>query len=133
MMCSMNAARSTVPSVLADTPARRSDACSARLGQRAVGGRLLWDIYGTPYKLPAAFLGVRADQARWIVSRWRRAGFAETRRLDPGPAWCCLTHSALAVTGQHCTPGRPVVSRLAHIRAVLARLVVRELPSRAVL
>jgi hypothetical protein len=36
--------------------------------------------------LLAAFLGVRDDRARGILSRWRRAGYAETGRLGPGPA-----------------------------------------------
>jgi hypothetical protein len=37
-----------------------------------------------------------------------------------GPAWCWLTRSGLAVTGQRYAPGRPALGRLAHIRAVLA-------------
>ena len=37
----------------------------------------------------------------------------------PGPAWCWLTRSGLAVTGQHYTATRPALGRLAHIRAVL--------------
>jgi hypothetical protein len=65
-------------------------------------------------------LGVRADRARGILSRWRRAGYAQTGRLGPGPAWCWLTRSGLAVTGQRYAPGRPALGRLAHIRAVLA-------------
>lgn len=68
----------------------------------------------------AAFLGVRPDQARGIVARWRRAGYAATGRLGPGPAWCWLTRTGLAVTGQHYTPSLPALGRLAHIRAVLA-------------
>jgi hypothetical protein len=54
------------------------------------------------------------------VARWRRAGYAATGRLGPGPAWCWLTRSGLAVTGQHYAPARPALGRLAHIRAVLA-------------
>ncbi len=54
------------------------------------------------------------------MARWRRAGYAQTGRLGPGPAWCWLTRSGLAVTGQHHTPSRPALGRLAHIRAVLA-------------
>jgi hypothetical protein len=68
----------------------------------------------------SAFLGVRADRARGIVSRWRRAGYALTGRLGPGPAWCWLTRSGLAVTGQRYAPARPALGRLAHVRAVLA-------------
>jgi len=54
------------------------------------------------------------------VGRWRRAGYAQTARLGPGPAWCWLTRSGLAVTGQRYAPARPALARLAHIRAVLA-------------
>jgi hypothetical protein len=53
------------------------------------------------------------------VARWRRAGYAATARLGPGPA-CWLTRSGLAVTGQRFAPTRPALGRLAHIRAVLA-------------
>jgi hypothetical protein len=77
-------------------------------------------MYGAPYDLLSAFLGVRADRARGILSRWRRAGYAETGRLGPGPAWCWLTRSGLAVTGQHYASSRPALGRLAHIRAVFA-------------
>jgi hypothetical protein len=77
-------------------------------------------MYGAPYDLLAAFLGVRAERARGIVARWRRAGYAATGRLGPGPAWCWLTRSGLAVTGQRYAPARSALGRLAHIRAVLA-------------
>jgi hypothetical protein len=43
-----------------------------------------------------------------------------TGRLGPGPAWCWLTRSGLAVTGQRYAPARPALGRLVHIRAVLA-------------
>jgi hypothetical protein len=102
-------------------PGRRADAGSVRLGGRDVAGLLLvGDMYGTPYDQLAGFLGVRADRARGIVARWRRAGYAATGRLGPGPAWCWLSRSGLAVTGQHYAPSRPALGRLAHIRAVLA-------------
>ena len=57
---------------------------------------------------------------RGIVARWRHAGYADTGRLGPGPAWCWLTRPGLAVTGQRYAPARPALARLAHIRAVLA-------------
>jgi hypothetical protein len=117
----MDTARSTVISAATGTSARRADAGSVRLGERDVAGLLLCgEMYGAPYDLLSVFLGVRADRARGIVSRWRRAGYAETGRLGPGPAWCWLTRSGLAVTGQRYAPGRPALGRLAHIRAVLA-------------
>lgn len=80
-------------------PRRRADAGAVRLTGRDVAGLLLaGDMYGAPYDLMATFLAVRADRLRGIVARWRRAGYAQTARLGPGPA----------------------LSRLAHIRAVLA-------------
>jgi len=117
-MCSMDAVRSTVLSAAAGTPAaRRADAGRVRIGDRDLAGLLLsGDIYGAL----SAFLGVRDDRFRGIVARWRRAGYAQTGRLGPGPAWCWLTRSGLAVTGQHYTPTRPALGSLAHIRAVLA-------------
>ena len=56
-----------------------------RLGERDVAGLLLCgDVYGVPYDLLAAFLSVRADRARGILARWRRAGYVPTARLGPG-------------------------------------------------
>jgi hypothetical protein len=102
-------------------PGRRADAGSVRLGGRDVAGLLLaGDMYGTPYDQLAGFLGVAPARLRGIVARWRRAGYAATGRLGPGPAWCWLTRSGLAVTGQHFAPSRPALGRLVHIRAVLA-------------
>jgi hypothetical protein len=117
----MDDARSTVISVATGISARRADAGSVRLGGRDVAGLLLaGDMYGIPYDLLAAFLGVHPARVRGIVARWRRAGYVATGRLGPGPAWCWLTRSGLAVTGQRYTPARPALGRLAHIRAVLA-------------
>jgi len=80
-------------------------------------------MYGAPYNLLASFLGVRPDRLRGIVARWRSAGYVQTGRLGPGPAWCWLTRSGLAVTGQRFASARPALGRLAHIRAVLADLL----------
>jgi hypothetical protein len=100
---------------------RRADLGSVRLSDRDVAGLLLCgDMYGAPYDLLACFLAVRPDRLRGIVARWRRAGYAATGRLGPGPAWCWLTRSGLAVTGQRYAPARPTLGRLAHVRAVLA-------------
>jgi len=114
-------AASTIAVADGGPPGRRADAGNVRLGGRDVAGLLLCgDMYGAPYDLLAAFLGVRADRARGIVARWRRAGYAQTGRLGPGPAWCWLTRTGLAATGQRYAPSRPALARLAHIRAVLA-------------
>jgi hypothetical protein len=110
------------------TSARRADAGAVRLGGRDVAGLLLCgDMYGAPYDLLAGFLGVAPPRLRGIVARWRRPGYVQTARLGPGPAWCWLTRSGLAVTGQRYAPARPALARLAHIRAVLAvRLSLEE-------
>jgi hypothetical protein len=101
--------------------ARRADAGVVRLSGRDVAGLVLCaDMYGAPYDLLAACLGVRDDRLRAIVARWRRAGYAATGRLGAGPAWCWVTRAGLAVTGLAYTPARPAAARLAHLRAVLA-------------
>lgn len=101
--------------------ARRADAGTVRLGQRDITGLVLCaEQYGTPYDLLAAALDVRPARLRGIVARWRHAGYAVTGTLGPGPAWCWLTRSGMAVTGLSFPASRPALARLAHIRAVLA-------------
>jgi hypothetical protein len=109
------------PAAAVARPARRSDAGTVRLAARDVTGLVLvGDMNGAPYDLLASFLNVRAGRLRAIVARWRRAGYAATGQLGPGPAWCRLTRTGLAVTGQRYARARPAVARLAHVRAVLA-------------
>lgn len=70
------------------------------------------------------------DRLRAIVARWRRAGYAGTGRLGPGPAWCWLTRQGMAVTGLRYPASQPSLGRLAHIRAVLAaRLWLQTMPT----
>ena len=70
------------------------------------------------------------DRLRGIVARWRAAGYAETGRLGPGPAWCWLTRAGLAALGLRFAAGRPSLGRLAHLRAVLAaRLALESSPA----
>ena len=90
------AVTSTAGTTSPPAPARRADAGTVRISERDVAGLLLCgDMYGAPYDLLAGFLGVRADRARGIVARWRHAGYADTGRLGPGPAWCWLTRTGL--------------------------------------
>jgi hypothetical protein len=118
----MDAARSPAPAAgTHPPPGRRADAGSVRLSSRDITGLVLCgDMYGCPYDLLGGYLGVQPARLRGILTRWRHAGYAETGRLGPGPAWCWLTRSGLAVTGQRYAPARPALARLAHIRAVLA-------------
>ena len=102
-------------------PPRRSDAGAVRLTGRDIAG-LVWcgEMHGVPYDLLAVLLSVRDDRLRAITGRWRKAGYAQTARLGPGPAWCWLTPAGMAACG-HPWPARPPsLSRLAHVRAVLA-------------
>jgi hypothetical protein len=100
---------------------RRSDAGHVRLQQRDLDGLLLLaDHYAAPYDLLGQALGGPPARVRAITARWRAAGYAVTGVLGPGPAWCWLTAAGMAATG-HAWPARPPsLSRLAHVRAVLA-------------
>ena len=92
--------QATTPSPAQPSPARRSDAGTVRVSDRDIAGLMLCgEMYGAPYDLLAAYLDVRPDRLRGIAARWRAAGYAETGRLGPGPAWCWLTRTGLAVTG----------------------------------
>ena len=107
--------------VTAARPVRRADAGAVRLSQRDIDGLLLCgEHYGAPYDLAAAALRVHPDRLPAIVARWRRAGYAATGRLGPGPAWCWLTRAGMTETGLGFPATRPALARLAHIRAVLA-------------
>ncbi len=111
----------TTTTTTAARRARRADAGSIRLSQRDIDGLLLCgEHYGVPSDLLAAALRVPAAQLRAITVRWRRAGYAATGRLGPGPGWCWLTRDGMAATGLRFPAGRPSLGRLAHIRAVLA-------------
>jgi hypothetical protein len=100
---------------------RRADAGQIRVTRRDTAGLLLaGEMYGAPYDLLAAALGVTPARVRGIVARWRTAGYADTGRLGPGPPWCWLTRHGMAVTGLPYAATRPSLARLAHTRAVLA-------------
>ena len=68
------------------TPPRRSDYGAVRLGRRDIDGLIMCaEHYGAPYDLLASALGAQPARLRGIVARWRRAGYAATGRLAPGP------------------------------------------------
>jgi hypothetical protein len=107
--------------VQAQRQARRVDAGVIQLTQRDVDGLLLCgEHYGAPYDLLAAALRVPPERLPAIVRRWRRTGYAATRRLGAGPAWCWLTRDGMSATGLGFPAVRPALGRLAHMRAVLA-------------
>jgi len=105
----------------AGRPARRLDAGSIRLTQRDIDGFMLaGEHYGVPSDLLAVALRVQPARLTAITARWRRAGYAATGRLGPGPAWYWLTRDGMTATGLGFPATRPSLGRLAHIRAVLA-------------
>ena len=109
----------------------RSDAGAVRLGQRDIDGLILCaEHFGAPYDLLAAALDAQPARLRGITARWRRAGYAATGRLGPGPAWCWLTSAGMTAAGLRYPATRPALARLAHIRAVLAaRLWMADSPA----
>ncbi len=119
------------PATAAAPLPRRSDAGTVRVSGRDIDGLILCgEMYGAPYDLLADCLNVQPDRLRGIVARWRAAGYAETGRLGPGPAWCWLTRPGLAALGLRFAAGRPSLGRLAHLRAVLAaRLALESSPA----
>ena len=101
--------------------ARRADLGAVRLGRRDIDGLIMCaEHYGAPYDLLAAALAAQPARLRAITARWRRAGYAATGRLGPGPAWCWLTPAGMDAAGFGYPARRPPLARLAHIRAVLA-------------
>jgi hypothetical protein len=105
------------------TPARprRADAGTIRLSQRDIDGLLLCgEHYGAPADLLAAALRTEPERLPAVTARWRRAGYAATGRLGPGPGWYWLTRDGMTATGLGFPAIRPSLGRLAHIRAVLA-------------
>jgi hypothetical protein len=97
-----------------DAP-RRSDAGRVRLSGRDVAGMLLCaEQYAAPYDLLAAAMAVQPARLRGIVARWRRAGYAATGTLGPGPAWCWLTAAGMSACGLGYPARPPALARLAH-------------------
>ena len=109
------------PPEAARSASARSDAGRVRLSGRDITGLILCaEHYAAPYDLLAAALGVQPARLRGVVARWRNAGLAQTGTLGPGPAWCWLTPAGMGACGLGYPTRPPALSRLAHIRAVLA-------------
>ena len=110
------------------TITRRAGA--VQLQQRDIDGLVLCGEHGgAPYDLLAAALDVTPVRLRGITARWRRAGYADTGQLGPGPAWCWLTPAGMTATGLGYRAGPPRLARLEHARAVLAvRLALQARP-----
>jgi hypothetical protein len=109
------------PDTSQTAPSRRDDAGTFKITDRDITGlELCAEQYGAPYDLLAVALDVTVDRLRGIVARWRHAGYATTGGLGRGPAWCWLTPAGMRLLGRAYTAKEPSVTRLAHIRAVLA-------------
>ena len=110
-----------MPAARTTDPARRADAGKIKLTDRDITGlTLLADQYGAPADLLAAALDVTEERLRGILARWRHAGWAQTEALGEGPAWVWLTPAGMRLLGLPYAAREPSVTRLAHIRAVLA-------------
>ena len=92
-----------------------------QIQQRDIDGLVLCGEHGgAPYDLLAAALDVTPVRLRGITARWRKAGYAATGQVGPGPAWCWLTRSGMQDTGLDYQPGPPHLARVMHVRAILA-------------
>ena len=84
-----------------------------QIQQRDIDGLVLCGEHGgAPYDLLAAALDVAPVRLRGITARWRRAGYAATGQVGPGPAWCWLTAAGMADTGLPYRPGPPSLARV---------------------
>ena len=123
-----------VPAQRTDSKPRkaRHDTGAIWLTQRDIDGLVTCgEHYAAPYDLLAAALriGSQANMYR-LLMRWRDTGYAATGQLGRGPSWCWLTSKGMAATGLGFPAPRPALTRLAHIRAVLAaRLWVQASPA----
>jgi hypothetical protein len=100
----------------------RHDTGAIWLTQRDIDGLVLCgEHYAAPYDLLAAALGIGSQATMYrLMTRWRDTGYAATGQLGSGPSWCWLTRKGMAATGLGFPAARPALTRLAHIRAVLA-------------
>jgi hypothetical protein len=117
-------------SALARRATAGRDSPSGNLAGSDVAGLLFAaEMYGVQLDQLAAVLDVSEQRARAIAARWRSRGHAESARLGPGPPWVWLTRAGLASCGLPYAQAPPALSRLAHIRAVIAvRLALESAP-----
>jgi hypothetical protein len=96
-------------------------AAGRHLAERDVTGLLFAaEMYGVQLDQLAAVLQVSESRARAVAAGWRRRRHAESARIGPGAPWIWLTRAGLACCGLPYLPAQPALSRLAHIRAVVA-------------
>lgn len=102
-------------------PAPGRNLAGRNLAGRDITGLLFAaEMYGVQLDQLAAVLAVSEPRARAVAAGWRKQRHAESARLGPGPPWVWLTRAGLACCGLPYVTAQPALSRLAHIRAVIA-------------
>jgi len=90
------------------------------------------EMYGAQLDQLAAIRGVTDRRAGDVAARWVARGQAQAGRLGPGPRWVWLTKAGLVSCGLPYVANPPALSRLAHMRAVIAvRLAMESVPAYA--
>src|SRR5712692_10545960 len=86
-------------------------AASPHLAERDIRGLLFTaDMYAVQLDQLAVVLGLTEDQARTVVARWRKRGYAESGRIGTGPPWIWLTRAGLAAAGLRYTAAPPALA-----------------------
>lgn len=106
--------------VLMSERQRRVDAGVVRQTARdAKALEWLSQMYAAPLDLIAELCGTTEHRAYALVSRWRKAGWAEAGKIDAGPMWVWPTRAtATAYLGWDAGTYRPRPSTAVHMRAV---------------
>ncbi len=103
-----------------------------RANLNAAGLIFTGEMYGVQLDQLALVLKADERRAATIAGRWRAEGKAELARLGPGPRWAWLTQAGLVACGLPYRSSAPGLSRLAHLRAVVAvRLALESAPQHA--
>lgn len=99
---------------------RRADAGVVRQTARdAAALEWLSQMYAAPLDLVAELCGTTEHRAYALVSRWRKAGWAEAGKIDAGPMWVWpMRATATAYLGWDPGHYRPRPSTAVHMRAV---------------
>lgn len=100
--------------------ARRSDAGTVRCSRRDLELlRVVGEQYAVTLPQLAQMMGCSSHAARWLRSRWERAGWARGRALLVGaPVFVWLTRRRQTLAGIDYAVWRPNAGMLAHIAAV---------------
>lgn len=100
--------------------ARRSDAGTVRCSARDLELlRTVGEQYAITLPQLARMMGCSLHGARWLRSRWERAGWARGRALLVGePVFVWLTRRGQSLAGIDCAVWRPNAGMLADIAAV---------------